>query len=246
MYKVYIWTNKINGKQYVGVTKSSMSKRAGHNGYHYKGSPNFYAAIQKYGFESFKYVVVKDNLTKEQAAIMEKTLIQELDTMNPAVGYNLQEGGFSDRIYDDSDRCMKISTTLRQQRQTPEYRSIMSARMKAVWDNPQARASLMAKRALKPTSGRPKIKVFCEETGILYESLHAVDKAFGVSVSNLSSKFSKSADGKIKIGGRRGKPVYTLHKITVHNKESELLEASADSAGGNQQPSIHIDRTPGV
>lgn len=246
MYKVYIWTNKINGKKYVGVTRSSMAKRAGQDGYHYKGSPRFYAAIQKYGFANFEVSIVKDGLTQEQAAKMESVLIKELNTMDPAVGYNLQEGGFPATTHCDKTRRQKISDTLKATRSTDEYRLIMSERMKAVWDCPEKRAAMIAKRALKPTSGRQRIKVFCEETGILYDSLHAVTAALGVSFSCLSVRFKKAHNGIIKIGGRCNRPVYTLHKVTVHNKESELLETSAGSAGGNQQPSIGIDSQPGL
>lgn len=49
-YKIYIYTNKINNKSYIGQTcQSSLSARAGINGKHYHNSTKFWTAIQKYG-----------------------------------------------------------------------------------------------------------------------------------------------------------------------------------------------------
>lgn len=43
MYKVYMWTNRINNKKYIGLTKSAtLALRAGNKGMSYKGSPKFY------------------------------------------------------------------------------------------------------------------------------------------------------------------------------------------------------------
>ena len=235
MYKVYVWTNAVNGKKYVGTTGMAMEKRAGVNGYYYKGSPRFYSAIQKYGFDNFSYEILADNLTKEQAAEIEKQYIQEFDTMNPAVGYNLQEGGFPDNIpRSNATRVQKISHTLKEQRSSPEYRKIMSERMQKVWDDPERRAEIIRKRKLLGKGGKPKVQVFCDETNTLYPSLREVSEALGFSRSAASSAFSQQGPNAVLRHSKAG-PVYHIHKV-VHVKEGELPESPAVVSEDNQQP----------
>lgn len=91
-YCVYVHTNKINGKKYVGQTYRDPEHRW-ENGKGYKSSPYFYQAIQKYGWDNFEHEVVASNLTKEEADNFEKLLINKLNLMQREYGYNLKEGG---------------------------------------------------------------------------------------------------------------------------------------------------------
>ena len=91
-YCVYMHTNKINNKKYVGQTCIKPEKRW-NNGRGYKGNTYFYNAIQKYGWDNFDHEIITSNLTKEEADNFEKILIERLDLMNPDKGYNLKEGG---------------------------------------------------------------------------------------------------------------------------------------------------------
>ena len=236
MYKVYVWTNNVNRKRYVGTTGMTMEKRAGANGYYYQGSPRFYSAIQKYGFDNFSYEILADNLTKEEAAELETKYIKEFDTMNPEVGYNLQEGGFPDRVpKSNGTRVQRISNTLKQQRSSSEYRKIMSARMQKVWDDPERRAEMIRKRReASGHGGKPKIQIFCEETHKVYESMKEASDALGFSRNSVSCAFKgnkTSAIMKHRVG-----PAYHLHKI-VHTKEGELPEYPTGGAEDNRKPS---------
>lgn len=90
---VYAHINKINGKIYIGIT-SSLEKRWMCNGEGYKGCDAFYNAIQTYGFNNFKHVVIMNGLTKTMAGIIEKELIQKYNTTERnAIGYNIADGG---------------------------------------------------------------------------------------------------------------------------------------------------------
>ena len=91
-YCVYIHTNKINGKMYVGQTSAKPEIRW-KNGHGYANSTYFYRAIQKYGWDNFEHEVVASNLTKEEADNFEKLLIKMLNTTDENSGYNLTNGG---------------------------------------------------------------------------------------------------------------------------------------------------------
>lgn len=91
IYELYCHTNRINGKQYVGITKRGSEKRWGASGSRYKKQA-IGAAIQKYGWENFDHEILLTGLTKEEAEAEEKRLVRELGTLAPN-GYNLTTGG---------------------------------------------------------------------------------------------------------------------------------------------------------
>ena len=91
-YCVYIHTNKINGKKYIGLTKQEPEKRWA-NGKHYANSTYFKNAIEKYGWNNFEHQIYATNLTAEQASKLEIELIKKYNTTNIEYGYNLDSGG---------------------------------------------------------------------------------------------------------------------------------------------------------
>ena len=56
-YAVYVHINKINDKRYVGQT-NNIERRWRSNGIDYKNSLYFYNAIQKYGWNNFKHIIL--------------------------------------------------------------------------------------------------------------------------------------------------------------------------------------------
>lgn len=93
-YYVYIHTNKINNKRYVGITKqASPEHRWGKNGVNYKQSPHFYSSIQKYGWDNFKHEILATKLSKTDACELEIELIKKYKTQDRNFGYNVLSGG---------------------------------------------------------------------------------------------------------------------------------------------------------
>lgn len=88
---VYIHTNKINRKKYVGRTKhgDNPEKRWGKNGERYEGCFHFYSAIRLYRWKNFEHEIIKSGLTEEEAKQLEKETIEKFDTTNPLKGYNI-------------------------------------------------------------------------------------------------------------------------------------------------------------
>lgn len=102
MYKVYLYTNLLDGKKYCGMIKRSLEERAGKNGIHYQESTRFYKAILKYGFENFSKEILFDNLTKEEAEQKEIETIKKYDLTNKENGYNIhfwRKKSKSDRLF---------------------------------------------------------------------------------------------------------------------------------------------------
>lgn len=91
-YCVYLHTNKINGKKYVGQTCQIPEKRW-KKGLGYKESVGFFNAILKYSWDNFEHEIVYDNLTKEEADYFEDLMINSLNTTDYNYGYNIKNGG---------------------------------------------------------------------------------------------------------------------------------------------------------
>lgn len=92
IHSLYIHINKLNGKVYVGITKDIEARWYG-CGVNYKGCPVFYKAIEKYGWDNFEHVILKDDLTRNEAELAEIELISKLRANNPNFGYNIEAGG---------------------------------------------------------------------------------------------------------------------------------------------------------
>ena len=90
-YSVYIHTNKVNGKKYVGVTMNSPEKRW-NNGKGYKDNIHFSSAIQKYGWDSFEHFIIEVD-SAELMYELEKRYIDFYHTIDPQFGYNKSLGG---------------------------------------------------------------------------------------------------------------------------------------------------------
>lgn len=94
---IYKITNLINNKQYVGQTTLSLQDRI----YNYKkevkwkpDSRPIIKAINKYGFDNFKFEIIKDNIkTKAELDYWEKFYISKYKTLCSYNGYNIELGG---------------------------------------------------------------------------------------------------------------------------------------------------------
>jgi len=96
-YKIYAHVNKINNKLYIGQTQQSTEMRwqngNGYNPYDNNKNNHFWNAIKKYGWDSFLHIVLIENLSAEQACVIEGELIKKHNSTNPSYGYNLRSGG---------------------------------------------------------------------------------------------------------------------------------------------------------
>lgn len=104
-YCVYVHTNKINGKKYVGQTINGYKpEKRWVNGNGYKKCAYFYKAIQKYGWDNFEHEIIASNLTQDEANHFEELLIEKLCTMNSKNGYNLKSGGENNKLSEETKK----------------------------------------------------------------------------------------------------------------------------------------------
>lgn len=105
---IYLITNKINGKQYVGqTTKKEIHQRWNKTvAFFTKNRQPISAAIEKYGIENFFFDKIDFANCHDELNWKERYFIQKLSTLAPS-GYNLHIGGNSSPCHSDTKR--KIS-----------------------------------------------------------------------------------------------------------------------------------------
>ncbi len=89
-YTLYLATNVVNGKQYVGLSKEFHKRLISHKCAKTKSA--FHAAIKEYGFDKFVFSHIAYAFDLQAACDLERMLIQQHNTLSPN-GYNLTIGG---------------------------------------------------------------------------------------------------------------------------------------------------------
>lgn len=127
MYTVYLRTNTVNEKQYVGQT-SDFTRR----NWDWNTLSNHYANIflaqerNEYGLENFKTEILAEVETQEEAWELEKKFIKELNTKYPN-GYNLTDGGEGISGYHFTEQARnKISQKAKGRKHSEETKKKMS------------------------------------------------------------------------------------------------------------------------
>ena len=129
MYIVYKHINKINGKVYIGQTALNVERRW-RNGKGYKTGV-FKKAIEKYGWDNFEHIIVRDKLSKEEANLLEVSLIRKYKELG--ICYNITDGGEGACGYKHTEESKKKISNRSKGKKIPEYIKILvSERFKGV------------------------------------------------------------------------------------------------------------------
>lgn len=113
---IYVITNEVNGKKYVGQTKRTFEKRYIGMGtgiervYNYMESSkrrgmnyneHLFKSVEKYGFDAFTVITnFYTAYSKEELNDKEIEFIEQFDSVKN--GYNIQKGGFNSYIPDET------------------------------------------------------------------------------------------------------------------------------------------------
>lgn len=127
MYEIYVITNAINGKKYVGQTCQGFEFRwLQHKSAARRGNDCYiYRAIRKHGVDSFSVEVVEYIDTLGQANEAEKKWIIQLQSLDSLHGYNSTHGG--DGSMPTEYTRKKLSKTRKEQFLDPEFKARMTA-----------------------------------------------------------------------------------------------------------------------
>jgi len=113
---VYLATNLINGKQYIGYTTKTLPERIKTHVHKSRCKLNkhyfylFKQALRKYGTDNFKWEILEDCFSKEECCKREIFYISKYNTISPN-GYNLTKGGNGGVQSDDTK--LKISESVK-------------------------------------------------------------------------------------------------------------------------------------
>ena len=187
-FTVYKHTSP-SGKVYIGITCLTPKKRW-QNGRGYRNNPHFQAAIEKYGWESFKHEILAAGLTKEAAEEMEVKLIAQYSSSDQRFGYNIERGGSlpgraseeTRRKIGEANRCRiwsedsrrKIGAASKGRKPTLETRLKMSQAHRGATHGEEAKNKIRAAK---------QKKVVCIETGRCYTSISEAAEDLGCSPS---------------------------------------------------------------
>jgi predicted GIY-YIG superfamily endonuclease len=112
-FYVYCFTNKVNGKVYIGKTKN-MKKRINNHKNANGECPFFHSAIKKYGFDNFELNIIGEYLTEDEALRTEIHYIKQHQSNIRKHGYNLTSGGEGMSGYKHSPETIaKLSQSLK-------------------------------------------------------------------------------------------------------------------------------------
>jgi group I intron endonuclease len=141
---VYLITNNVNGKVYIGQTTASVKRRWTEHKCNAKQGvqTNLYSAIRKYGHAAFSIEVLHKATSSEELNRLEIQEIASRQSMESSHGYNLTAGGGGVRNYHFSASVRRvISETSRARWADPRYRKRLSSKKRAFYATEEGKAS---------------------------------------------------------------------------------------------------------
>ena len=133
---IYLITNLINGKKYVGQTQRTVEERFKE---HARANSLIGRVIRKYGKENFKLEILTECENLDKANEMEIYFIKTLDCKKPK-GYNLTDGGNGRQGFRHSKKSrLLMSISLKRHYKNPLVHEKLSVIQKKRYENPLER-----------------------------------------------------------------------------------------------------------
>lgn len=202
-----------NGKRYYGITSQKPNDRW-KNGKGYEYNKHFYNAINKYGWNNIEHTVLFNDLTEDEAKLLEQCYIVLYDTTNPNKGYNITLGGEGSKGY----------------KHTQKELDKMSKTIKELWKNENYRRKMIEKKIGKnnPNYGKKcennhrSKSVICVTTKKIF---YSASKAANYYNMYDNSHIIKCCKGKIKSVGKLpdGTKLVWRYVNYTHNKKYRII-----------------------
>lgn len=198
-YCVYIHKNRQNNKVYIGQTCQKPQRRW-KKGKGYKNCYHFFNAINKYGWDSFEHIILKQHLTLEEANYWESFYIKYYKTLFNQFGYNLSSGGshpIPSKQTRQKMRQKKLGTKQTQQTKQKIRQSHLGKNFSKQHKEKLSQAAKNRKiqgfqnkkhtQATKEKIGRKNGKaVLCVQTGIVYYSAAEACRQLGLKSNHIN------------------------------------------------------------
>lgn len=203
-YFVYMHTNKINGKRYIGITGQKTTARRWHNGKGYSQQRRFYNSIISHGWDAFDHEILYEGLTKEEAEAKEAELIKKYGSNDIRYGYNIENGGRVHKLSEEQkEHLRKINTGKRhteevKQKMRESHIGLSRAWMTGRKPSASTRAKMSEKRK-GPNNPRAKKVYQFDLSGKLvasYEYMGQIKTALGISCTGHISQCCSGKRGK--------------------------------------------------
>lgn len=200
MFVAYLVENRVNGKRYVGISKSVKRRWRAHK---YRaagaGTSALHSAIKKYGIENFAFEVTACARSWDDLCELERVLIKQHGTLSPN-GYNLRGGGEGPEGYVMPEHHKrKISVALTGMKRSPEQRANIAAGRKGIKLSKEAIGKRTASRAGYRWSEETRTTMVSKMTGRQFTS----EWRARISKSLTGKKLSASHRAAISVGHKR-------------------------------------------
>lgn len=154
-YIIYIYENLINGKIYIGQTKTTLEKRSRHNGIGYKKSIVFYNAIKKYGWNNFSAQIITEVDTIEQANYAEEDwIIRARELLGKENVYNAAAGGSNCVMSEETKKKISLANKGKKHTNQTKNKISLSHMGKKLSQNTKDKLSKTNKGRLPPNTGK--------------------------------------------------------------------------------------------
>lgn len=188
---IYLISNKINGKLYIGQTIQKIEvrfKRHLRDAINLDRSYAIHLAIRKYGTHNFAVSVLDICSSIEEANDKEKYFINHFNSLSPN-GYNLRAGG-NNSLHSDKTK-EKISSSHRGKRLSEDHRKNIGLGGKGrpgFWKNKTLSQQAKNKMSLVRIGrvGTNNRRAICVETGQIFGSLTEASIIFNTTPSKIS------------------------------------------------------------
>ena len=149
---VYMITNTVNEKKYIGISIHEPEKRRIKDHLSGRGNRIIANAVKKYGKDAFTYEVLESNVFDEFLPDLEVAYIAHYNTVAPH-GYNLDSGGTL--AIPSGETRRKISEALKGKRFSAEHRRKLSESCRGKKLSAEHRRKLCeARKGKKPNLGK--------------------------------------------------------------------------------------------
>ena len=218
MYLIYKHTSP-SGKSYIGQTNDIDRRNRDHNR-SYSGCTAFCNAIQKYGWNSFTHEILIDNLTLEQANILEEHFIAQYNTLSPN-GYNLTTGGNNRLLSEETKQKIRQARLgIKRSEETKRRMSIANIGKKVSIETKQKLVEVRKNESNDTKSRRNEASKLAKQTAIYSEE-------FRQKIRDIRLGTTRSEETKQKISensARRGKEPWNKGiKLTEKQLEKRKL-----------------------